>query len=211
MQCPFAPIRIDNGVAVYSLVDVLLYGEPCSWGEVGYEVVDNEQSYRLEWQDEINLARDGRTIHRYDRVQRFKCIVNQFIGHSRVMLPAFYFDIHGDHTSPTEIWGTVRKMLKEEGLHKFYNRIPCLLERANYPFKIRWTQYQIDQVNRDFCKIHEYYKEINTTGYFPNLRFCALKLMERHGVVFEYFIPCIIVKKIQTRLELFWDRLCTCL
>ena len=192
---PYEPIRIQYGIPEYRLEDIELFGLPDHWGVLNYLVIDCKEiscPLSMEWKDEMHLLQDGVFIHRYDRCQRFKCTLYQLIGGSRVEIPSHVFRITKEYNpDPNKVWNSVREILKEYGYKKFYNRI--LL---------------------DFQKIHSYFDEIKKElkmDYFPNLRFVVLKLMERHGVVFQYYIPFIRVKKIQLKLDLIWMKLSSCL
>ncbi len=215
---PYEPIRIQYGIPEYRLEDIELFGLPDHWGVLNYLVIDCKEiscPLSMEWKDEMHLLQDGVFIHRYDRCQRFKCTLYQLIGGSRVEIPSHVFRITKEYNpDPNKVWNSVREILKEYGYKKFYNRIPCILKGLAYPEKIVYNMEMIRKILLDFQKIHSYFDDIKKElkmDYFPNLRFVVLKLMERHGVVFQYYIPFIRVKKIQLKLDLIWMKLSSCL
>jgi hypothetical protein len=130
------------------------------------------------------------------------------------------------------IWDDIRKILKNNPVinictwdakhcmivnttvigRKYYNRIPLIVWKLGFGKGIIWDSTKYKDIVQDF-------KDMNfvfcTTGkrtkwnrrYFPNLRFIALKLMEKHGAVFSFKIPFIRTKRKKKVLGDLWDDL----
>ena len=81
-------------------------------------------------------------------------------------------------------------MLKEYGWSKHYDNIPYILNKIGYEYSIIYNG-NIESIMEDFNKIVYLFKTKKIVGrkYLINYRYIALKLMEKHGVVFEYYIP----------------------
>ena len=157
---PYSPIHICNGIPEYSSIDVDLYGMPEHYGVYDYLLLDSyEKNMVLEYQDEIDLARDGVYIHRYDRVERFTTILFQLIGISRVIIPDEVISVirrsmYREH--PSYIYNDIRDIMRRYGYKKYYNRIPCILKILKFPYYIRYKQEMIFKVQRDFKKMDEH-------------------------------------------------------
>jgi len=211
---PYKPIRVTKNVPEYSSSDIEIYGLPDHYGVQDYLIIESyEKQMVLEYQDEIDLARDGVYIHRYDRIERFTTILFQLLGLSRVSIPddvirVIKNSMYREHAS--YIYNDIRDILRRYGYAKYYNRIPCILKILKFPLQIKYKQEMIFAVQRDFKKLHETFEETKKeldVDYFPSMRYVALYLMERNGFLFEYHIPKARVKKIHEKLDLLVGKL----
>lgn len=107
---------------------------------------------------------------------------------------------------PDKIWESVRKTLKQYKYKKYYDRIPCIITLLGYPGRIHMTDEILHKILRDFQDMSDTFEELKRGGmldikYFPNLRYIALKLMEKYNVQVDYYIPFIRVQKVYEKLE----------
>ena len=158
---------------------------------------------RPTYEQETHLLMDRIPIHRYSRTIRFKTILGQLVGHtgfvtkrSKDMLEEALEDLSAferDYTPPCMVWETIRSHLKNNGRQIFYNRIPAIAAKLKLAdFRNITTTKQIANVLDDFESMHEIFGRIRhklQRRYFPNLRFTALKLMEKHGIKLPIHIP----------------------
>ena len=211
----YEPLYVEHGIPHYDLSDVLRHGDPTFFGVSEYSVVDNPTyscPLMLEWKDEVALMEDGVYKHRYDRLERFRGTLFQLIGGSRVTIPWYVYhtirsEMYNPH--PDKVWDSVRDILKNYGYTKFYNRIPCILRYFNYPHKIIMKKNTLCNIINDFFKVNKWFEDVGKAefgmNYFPNIRYMALKLMERNGVEFQYKVPFIRVKKVEERYDEIWN------
>lgn len=191
--------------------DVDLYGLPDLWGILNYHVIDCKEiscPFALEFEDEQFLMENGRNIHRYVRYMRFKYTLQRLCGQSRVIIPdtvLAVLEYEGVVMEKERIWNSVRGILKQYKYKKYYDRIPCIIKELGYPGRIHISDTVMKQILLEFHDMSETFDELKRGGmmdikYFPNLRFVALKLMEKHGVQIDYHIPFIRVKKVYEKL-----------
>lgn len=107
------------------------------------------------------------------------------------------------------VWNSVRKILKANGWARYYDNIPSILEKIGYEYKIKCpSAYYVDEIINDFKKLSSGFKRnMGQRKYMLNYRFIALKLMERHGVVFEYHIPKLQTARKFEEFENLWMEL----
>ncbi len=108
------------------------------------------------------------------------------------------------------VWNSVRKILKDNGWSRYYDNIPSILEKIGYEFKIVCpNDFAVDEIVNDFKKLSHGFErnKIGTRKYMINYRFIALKLMERHGIVFEYHIPKLQTTRKYEEFETLWQEL----
>ncbi len=114
-----------------------------------------------------------------------------------------------------EIWEYIRNLLKENGLAKYYNRIPAILGVAGYnkgQCKIPYEAYAaiIDDFRRLDYIFPKIKKSINR-AYFPSLRYVAYRLMLKHNVTTDWYFTVIRTRHKHAELDLIysvmWDAL----
>lgn len=191
---PFAPIRYDDGVAVFTSYqyDTL---RPEALGITDYLVVeDRDPVLALNWVDEILLRK--RKTHRYCRIARFKIILSQLMGF-RGTVPAAVLQLIPQplllSTPHPQLWFAVRKILKQHKLSKYYNRIPCILRLRGVAGKHPPGNAQkFARIMAEFAVLNAVFAKIKKQlgrSYFPNLRYMAVRLMTEHRVVVTYPLP----------------------
>lgn len=207
-----------NGIAQFDLLDITKYGPPEDYGFFDdYNVLDNFEVSRpfvTDYQMECNMYMSLRPIHHYDEVKRFESTIRQLVGGCRNEIDGGVVEIcKGFDRDPMKCWNSVRSILKRNGASRYYNRIPEILECCGYEKKLLFPDSltTIEIIN-DFKKVLNYFKSKNWGDrvYLPNYRFIALKLMEKNGVVFEYYIPLLKVKKKLALLNDVWKDIETC-
>ena len=116
----------------------------------------------------------------------------------------------GVSEDPEQAWESVRRLLKQKGWWRYYNRIPSILRRLGVKLKIDFGDqaWLLEEVVLDFKKISARFEHVKTgRKYFPNLRYIALRLLERRGVKFELMIPFIRTARKFQVLDGMWDQL----
>lgn len=195
---PDRPHHYDhNGQAVFTSEQVA-WADPNQFGfQEDFLVVEEEETshpWALNYADECNLPRK-RPVHRYSRAERFKFILGQLMGCSgnvpHYVLAVFQPDQLAA-LPPERLWDEVRSILKTHKWRIYYNRIPAILAGLGLSqFKFSDTK-KFQDILDDFGRLDSIFDlikpELERT-YFPNLRFVAIKLMERHGVHPLYPIP----------------------
>lgn len=95
-------------------------------------------------------------------------------------------------------WESIRRILKKEKVTKQYNQIPLILRKLGYGNCIEFQDFHKSYIAilKEFNTLH-YNFDLKTEKrkYFPNLRFVALTLIEKHGGVFKIKIPFIRTKR----------------
>lgn len=147
-----------------------------------------------------------RPIHRYCRISRFIFVLNQLLGISGTVpiivkhVVRLKFDMEKRQVPQSKIWNFVRARLKEYGWRLYYNRIPEILAHPPIREKLGFNpalahddfNHKHRLIIRDFIAMHHSFNRTadpNNRRYFPNLRFVALHLMERHDLLPPYAIP----------------------
>lgn len=190
---PYSIIGLDHGTPVYSLRDINLFGLPELFGIEEYLVLDDPTEscpMVLDYKGEQDRRGALRPIHRYSQDKRFELLIKKFLGGncSRIKNEDLFLTVAMEcNYEKDHVWNSVRKILKENGWSKYYDNIPSILEKIGYEFKIICpSAYAVDEILNDFKKLSHGFErnKIGTRKYMINYRFIALKLMERHGVVF---------------------------
>jgi hypothetical protein len=155
----------------------------------------------------------ARPIHRYSRVERFTSVLAQLIG-SRGKIPKEMIAEIREHQipkDPDQIWNAVRKILKEMGARKFYNRIPIILQMLGYEQDTLTKQNDVMRaIIDDFRVISGRFEKIKKDVgrvYFPSLRFIAFKLLTLHGIEFKYKVPFVRTPRKLKAMEEIWKLL----
>lgn len=213
---PYSLVGLDHGVPVFSLRDVNLYGMPNLYGIEEYLVLDDPtESCPFVTDYHMEQERRGalRPIHRYSQDKRFELLIKKFLGGncSRIENEDLFLTVAMECDYDKElVWNSVRKVLKENGWSKYYDNIPSILEKIGYEYKIVCPgNFALDIIVNDFKKLSHGFdrKKIGARKYMINYRFIALKLMERHGVVFEYYIPKLQTGRKFEEFEKLWKEL----
>jgi len=159
---------------------------------------EDECPFVMDWSMENERRGSTRPVHRYSRPERFVSIIYQLLGErgdipDHVIVTVRHY---GYDAEPSRIWNSIRNVLKCLEWSKYYNRIPGIIEllghgKAKFDFdlvqdiflKFRGMSIKFDGLNKDNRK------------YFPNLRYCALRLLDEAGVQFRFKVPWIRTKR----------------
>lgn len=197
-RLPHQPVYYDkDGIAVFTSQQ-LSWARPEDFGfHDEYLVIEEEETTHplaLNWEDEQNCPRK-RPVHRYSRKDRFKFILGQLMGCSGHVPPQVLqaMNIEKLQDLPEDaVWEEVRSVLKLNNWRIYYNRIPAILAGLGlHSFKYSSTK-TFQDIMHDFELMDRIYASLKHRfgrSYFPNLRFTAVKLMQRHGVKLPFSIP----------------------
>lgn len=220
---PCLPIRLEfnNGIytQVYTIEQIDTFGTPDQWHppeESNWIVVstdDDERPLKSDYKFEQGRIGNSRPIHRYSRVKRFEAVLFQLIGHrGKVDLKDLnYIRSCGVDHDPNYVWNSIRDILKNGGLQKYYNRIPSIIQMLGINLKIDVGRGSdmVYQITGDFKRMHELFIDTKPMyrKYFPNLRFIALRMLETYGAKFEFNIPRVRTRRKLKPLDDMWVNL----
>jgi hypothetical protein len=207
-------IGVNFNTPVYSLRDINTFGKPDLWGIYFYEVRDDKTEscpFVLDFKGEQERRGALRPVHRYSEVKRFEVVLKKFLNGNfrcRALANQNIYDVVEMFIDrdKNRVWNSCRKVLKEYGWSSHYDNIPYILQKIGYEYKIVYNG-NICEIVEDFVKIVYNFKKKKFEGrkYLLNYRYLALKLMERHGVVFEYYIPKLQTFRKINEFEQMWQ------
>jgi hypothetical protein len=203
------PIRYDpDNVPVFSSDQIDDYGFPEYWGFEVYRIVENRDTMNLTTDYKMESSYYRRPIHRYCQKSRFLNVLYQLLG-DRGKVPEHIVTVIKSYIKPGELWNQVRKILKHYKFSLYYNRIPYIIQQItqqNSVPKIHVDQYRslIEDFDR-FQYWFQHHKQFLNRTYFPNMRFIALKLIEKHGIHLNYTIPLARTQRKLKQLEHLWS------
>jgi hypothetical protein len=209
---PYDFIRIEDGVFVYRRADVDLFGMPDLWGVYDYIVVSTEDDVApqvMDWQMIQDRRGSLRPPHRYNRVSRFRSLLNDFMGNRNV--PKEVVDLvrfWGLDESQADVFEGVRKVLKAYGFRKYYNSIPSIIWMLRGGRR-RFESRIVEQVMDDFIRMSHRFDRLESSGrsYFPNLRYVLLELLELNGFEFGFDVVKIRTKRKRVVMENIFEEL----
>lgn len=213
---PYSLIAVDHGVPVFSLRDINLYGLPDLFGVNEYIVLDDPTEscpFVLDFQAAWDRRGALRPIHRYSQEKRFELLIKKFLGgnFSEIQNDEILLTVAMECSWDRElVWNSIRAILKTNGWSRYYDNIPSILNRIGYEYKIKCSSsFAMDEIVNDFKKLTFGFQKstIGSRKYMINYRFIALKLMERHGVVFEYLVPKLQTIRKFEEFEALWQTL----
>jgi len=193
------PLRIDRGVPVYSSSDIEVWGLPDHYGIWDYLVVETRETAHPMVNGWVDLARCSLVPrHEYSRIQRFAGIVRNLLGQGRLPDEVIeYVEDNLEDFCAASVWESVQVLLRRMKWGRYGNRIPVLLER--FGFKTLLVQpkksgVMVDDVMIKFEEMSRKFDRMPKTTdwqYFPSMRYCALRLMQMNGIVFNYRVPLV--------------------
>lgn len=203
------PIKFDpDGVPVFASRDVDDYGLPEHYGYEVYRVVES-RDLNIGSDFKFEQERQWREIHRYDREARFRVTLLNLLG-ERGKIPDHVLALVKQYLKKdsSNLWNDTRKILKHYKLRKYYDQIPLILSKLEY--KRLFPQISADRIftiTQDFNALvsrYEQIKHLYNRKYFPNIRFIALKILELHGILPEYFVPQVRTSRKNKLLSQLW-------
>lgn len=216
---PTLPLRIESdGKHVYSSEQISIYGLPETWiwPNNYYEVISNLDFERPAAQDfKFEQERWGSTrpIHRYSRVKRFESTLYQLLGYrgNVDLVDLLYIKEVGYDEHPLRIWESLRRILKENGWQKYYNRIPTIIQMLGLDLKIHVGKdnEMVNDIIRTFKMMNSLFEDVKPFGrtYFPNMRFIVIRMLETFGAKFDFDIPRVRTKRKLKPLDEIWVNL----
>ncbi len=209
----YAPVSFHNNIPAFTSEQVAIFGPPELYGYETYEVIELNETISpmvTDWQMEQDLDRP-RPIHRYDRVERFEFILAQLLG-LRGDVPDYVMAMMCYIKDSHDCWNRIRATLKHYKHRKYYNRIPQIIFRLGFGSVINWDRQDATyrQIINDFKKLQHVFeyaqkREKWKRSYFPNLRFIAIKLLERYGATCNFDIDFIRTKRKRKALIDLWN------
>lgn len=208
-EYPMKPVRMDpDGVPVFTNHQIDDYGFPEHWGYEMYRIVENRDTMDMKTDFKMETSYYKRPIHRYCRRIRFMNTLHQLLG-DKGKVPDWVIGIVQTYLKPGDVWNLTRNILKHYRLRLYYNRIPFIVQqitKTNSTKPVHSEQYEAIMKDFDrFCYLFDQHKETLKRKYFPNMRFMALKLMEKHGIEMNYSIPLTRTHRKRKDLEFIWN------
>lgn len=174
---------------------------------------DSRSGLGLNFGEELVMLKHK--VHRYSRVDRFKSTMLQLLGETGAV-PDSVVELVRENigkyvNSKCKIWNTIRKILKEHGMRRYYNRIPKIINAitgmtptgiAEVNFHGMINEFEI--MSRLFDKKYRSQWKIS---YFPNLRYIALRMIQTVGIVYPYHVPLVRTKRKGKYLGGFYEAL----
>lgn len=203
----FYPVRIDeDGVAVFSIGQIDVFGDPSLWGLEKFRVVVDRESMEMVSDYKSVAMCSLRPIHRYSRDERFRGVLLELLGF-RGVVDDRVVELC-EEVDRANVWVEVRRVLKREGYKGYYNRIPTILKRMG--MDVCYCDGEaLESIFREFSRISRNFDKMVWVGrkYFPNLRWVALKLLELVGAVWAYKVPMILTKRKVKVMEDIWNKI----
>lgn len=204
---PTMPIGWSQEGIPYFSTRQLSWAKPEDYGFDVYEVVESSATFALSWAEENSLPK-RRPVHRYNRLERFRLVLNQLMLAQSACIPCYIMDKIPKLPKDCDLWEEMRKYLKDMSLRKYYNRIPAILCKLGY---CKYTLYRNSTAYADIlddfkdmnCMFQQSRKSLKRV-YFPNLRYVCTKLMQKHNVEIPLNIPQARTVKKSVSLDETW-------
>lgn len=204
------PVDHWDGVPVFSSDEVELYGEPEHFGYDNYYVIQTDASARpLESDYLYNQTISFRPIHRYSRIERFHFTLCYLVGYKgsvpeKVLVACAHVPLNRK-----TIWNDIKMILKKNKWSIYYNRISLIINSLGLSITENMNNTIFEAILHDFQELHNLFeaskkKEWNRR-YFLNLKFVALKLLDKYQIKFKVDIPLIKTQRKLKILNDFWN------
>ena len=205
------PVRIDqDGVPLFTNVQVNDYGFPEHWGYQKYRIMESREGnfvsdYKMEQERYIQKT------HRYNREARFKVCLLNLLG-ERGKIPDMVIAMVKSALDPKskDKWNDTRRILKHYKQRRYYDNIPIILRTLKYERLFKpITSEQVENLINDYKCLATHFESIKTgRRYFPNIRFVVFKLLELHNINPNYPIPFARTARKLKSLNELWSNLC---
>ena len=176
--------------------------------EIEYEWECEQSGETLVLDYDMEQERHWKKKHRYVRKSRFKSILFNLLN-IRGSVPMEIKNhiknkLSPQKSSPSKIWNSVRAILKELNLtRKYFNLIPDIIKHC-IGLSPKTEYGVIDLIIHDFHIMHSQFDDLAiqwNRKYFLNLRYVALCLINRHGIIYPYNVPILRTARKQTYLN----------
>jgi hypothetical protein len=200
--------HVDN-IPYFCSEQVNIYGPPDYYGYDQFQVIESrDDAHPLVNDYQVEIDTFFRPIHRYNRLERFTSTLKQLLGQKGYVPPDIITLCSEVTLDPFTIWNEIRAILKVHKGRKYYNCIPFIIKQLG----IETTENTITNTTyysiiKDFKYMEEQFRQHK--GYFPNIRYIVLKLLQRHNVVLMFEIPLIRTKSKLESLDALFNKLCS--
>lgn len=201
------PLYYHENVPYFCSEQVNIYGPPDYYGYERFQVIESrEDAHPLVNDYQTETETFTRPIHRYNRLERFTSTLKQLLGlKGNVPINIINSCLHVT-LDPATIWNDIRHILKKQKARKYYNSIPYIIKQLG----IDTTENILSnntylQILKDFKYMQDRFRQ--HSGYFPNIRYVVLKLLERHNVALMFDIPLIRTKSKLEGLDVLFNKL----
>jgi len=179
---------------VYLRSDVDLFGMPEHYGVWDYLLIDDVVEYVAERAvgERVTAVRK----HEYSRFERFDTLVRNLCGIGKVPLRVMeYVEDNLWDVDRDTVWESIQKLLRVKKWGRFGNRIPIMLREMGFAdVVVMKAGISVDHVILRFREMSRKFDRMSKEQgwtYFPNMRYCALRLMIMMGVTFNYRVPLV--------------------
>ncbi len=212
------PVNYYNNIPQFTSDQVEQHGTPDKYGYDKFFILEGAQPLVSDYKMEKDYILTKRPIHRYSGLERFKLTLGHLIGATFGLTemalgeepwPDILYKI--TKLTPENLWEGTRKLLKEKNMKLYFNRIPSIITYAgwrNCTTNISTGVFK--RILEDFEKLYIMFhksKDVFKRSYFLNMRFVAIKLMERYQVNLAIRIPCLRSKVKYKELHELYDKL----
>ncbi len=204
------PVDYWHNVPVFSSDDIEIYGQPDYYGYDDYYVVETDATARPLQSDYLyNSTITFRPIHRYNRIERFNFTLSYLVGYKGTV-PQKVLDACC-HIIPTKetVWDDIKLILKKNKWNIYYNRISLIINSLGITITENLTNSIYQSILQDFQSLNSLFEKSKRKEwgrrYFLNLKYVALKLLQKYNVTFRVDIPLIKTQRKLKVLNDFWD------
>jgi len=183
---------MEGDLAVFSSGQIDLYGEPDLEKYPQYIVIEGSPIYMQSYA-EVSQAVLKKT-HYYDRKSRFKSVLKQVLGQSRIKESEIEHIVAIVKTyvkkDDPDRYANTYKLLKHYNTPHLYKHIPTILHMAgkdklyNQPNDLSVI---FESVLGDFInfqhKFNESLEHRNGRVYIPHMKYLAIRFLEKRGVI----------------------------
>lgn len=193
--------------------EIDLFGLPENNGFIENYLVVEEKEFVLDWKMEVEreFEETEKKIHRYDRLERFATCLGQLLGDKGRVEEELerWLRRRLIDDSREGCWVCLKKLLREYGCPKYYNRIPRIIELLFNEKVVVADGKCWFRVMEDFSRMSEKFDllEEGKRNYFLPLRYCALMLLMLNGAQFNYYIPLVLTPRKRGELRELFDLL----
>jgi len=208
------PIRYENECPVFTKQQVDILGPPDEYGYEKYLVVDSAPEYvpSVHMWDQSTLI----SKHRYSRAARFRQVVRNLFGESRIKVPDAIVILVRSYLKKdsTNLYEEVRRIIKHMKMPHLYRAIPSIVYRAHQRRLLAPAEQDaqdlsavLEEVYVRFRVFESLFERVESERkYFPNLKYTALRILKGMGVV-NSCIPTLLTKSKLESLDLFFEQM----
>lgn len=221
------PLYTDqNNQAVFSTDQLDLYGLPEENGFYDpYWVVESPPILNIGFKDLSTIETSVKSIHRYDRFERFTTCLKQLLGVRGVIGKSSYeiedimreeiYTYEKQYMPPCLVWSRLRKVLSKHQKSNFCNRIPKIASSYGFNLELPRISHRLYMtICEDFQQMHNIFPRIRhilKRKYFPSIRGVCLLLMARYNIPNILNIPIAQTKskavELQKTFDQIWDEI----